>query len=130
MLSLLGGGGRAMIFIVDDDRAVRDSLGHLLAAEGLDSRSFGNPREFIESCRLSNDDRLIVDVDLPYMDGISLLQRLRAQGLTLWAVIITGQPSTFARQQALAAGAAAFLKKPVDADEIVSLLRDGKAATP
>lgn len=120
-----------MIFIVDDDQAVRDSLGLLLAAEGLDSRSFGSPREFLDNChRLSNDDRLIVDVDLPGMDGISLLQRLRAQGLTLPAVVITGQPSTFVRQQALAAGATAFLEKPVDADEIVSLIRDGKAAAP
>lgn len=119
-----------MIFIVDDDQAVRESLGLLLAAEGLDSLSFGSPREFLDGCRPSNDDHLIVDVDLPGMDGVSLLQRLRAQGLTLRVVVITGQPSTSVRRQALAAGATAFLEKPVDADAIVSLVRDGKAAAP
>lgn len=119
-----------MIFIVDDDQAVRHSLSLLLESEGLDSRSFGSPQEFFDYCRPSDDDRLIVDVDLPGMDGIELLKRLRAQGLTLPAVVITGKPSTFVRQQALAAGAMAFLEKPIDADEIVSLVRDGKAAAP
>lgn len=129
-LSLLEDSSQAMIFIVDDDQAVRESLSLLLASEGLDSRSFGSPREFLDYCHPSNDDRLIVDVDMPGMDGIELLQRLRARGLTLPAVVITGQASTFVRQQALAAGAMAFLEKPVDAGEIVSLVRDDKAAAP
>lgn len=129
-LSLIEDNAQAMIFIVDDDQAVRESLSLLLASEGLDSQSLGSPREFLGCCRLSNDDRLIVDVDMPGMDGIELLQRLRARGLALPAVVITGQASTFVRQQALAAGAMAFLEKPVDADEIVSLVREGQAAAP
>ena len=56
------------------------------------------------------------------------LQRLRAQGLMLPAVVMTGKPSTFVRQQALAAGALAFLEKPVDAEQIISLVREGNAA--
>jgi two-component system response regulator FixJ len=119
-----------MIFIVDDDQAVRDSLSLLLASEGLDSRGFGSPREFLDHCRPSDDDRLIVDVDLPGMDGVEFLQRLRAQGLMMPAVVMTGKPSTFVRQQAMAAGAMAFLEKPVDAHQIISLVRDGKAAAP
>lgn len=118
-----------MIFIVDDDQAVRHSLSLLLASEGLDSQGFGSPREFLDGCRPSNDDRVIIDVDLPGMNGVELLQYLRAQGLTLPAVVITGQPSTFVRQQAIAAGATAFLEKPVDADQLVALVRDNKAAS-
>lgn len=119
-----------MIFIIDDDQDIRQSFSLLLASEGLASQGFASAREFLDRCRPSSDDRLIVDVDLPGMDGIELLQRLRRQGLGLLAVVITGQPSTFVRQQALAAGAAAFLEKPVDAEQIVALVRDGKAATP
>jgi two-component system response regulator FixJ len=119
-----------MIFIVDDDQAVRESLELLLESEGLVSRGFASPQELLDGCRPSNDDRLIVDVDMPGMNGIELLQRLRADGLSPRAVVITGQPSTFVRQQAFAAGAMAFLEKPVDADRLVALVRNGKAAAP
>jgi two-component system response regulator FixJ len=119
-----------MIFIVDDDQATRDSLSLLLASEGLHSKGFGSPRAFLDACRPSGEDRLIVDVDLPGMDGIEFLQRLRARGLMLPVIIITGLPSTFVRQQALATGATAFLEKPLDAGEIISLVREGEAPAP
>ena len=117
-----------MIFIVDDDQAVRHSLTLLLASEGLEARGFASAREFLEACRPSSDDRLIVDVDMPGMNGIELLQRLRDGGVSPRAVVITGQPSTFVRQKAFEAGAMAFLEKPVDADQLVALVRDGEAA--
>jgi two-component system response regulator FixJ len=117
-----------MIFIVDDDQAVRHSLTLLLASEGLPARGFASAREFLAACKPSSDDRLIVDVDMPGMNGIELLLRLRDGGVSPRAVVITGQPSTFLRQQALAAGAMAFLEKPIDADRLVSLVRDGEAA--
>jgi FixJ family two-component response regulator len=94
----------------------------------LEARDFGSAREFLEACHPSKADKLIVDVDMPGMNGIELLQRLRADGLALRTVVITGQPSTFVRQQALAAGAVAFLEKPVDVDQLLSLVRDGEAA--
>lgn len=119
-----------MIFIVDDDHAVRHSLALLLKCEGLESQGFSNAGEFLDHCRPSNDDRLIIDVDLPGMDGVALLQLLRNRGLRLPAVVITGKPSTFVRQQAFLAGATAFLEKPVDADQLVELVRDDKAAAP
>lgn len=119
-----------MIFIVDDDEAVRHSLALLVKYEGMESRGFGSAREFLDHCRPSNDDCLVVDVDLPGMDGVALLQHLRARGLTLRTIVITGKPSTFVRQQALEAGAAAFLEKPVDGDALVALVRDDEAAAP
>jgi FixJ family two-component response regulator len=117
-----------MIFIVDDDQAVRHSLILLLASEGLEARGFAGAREFLETCRPASDDRLVVDVDMPGMNGIELLQRLRADGLKPKSVVITGQPSTFVRQKALEAGAMAFLEKPIDADRLLALVRDGEAA--
>jgi two-component system, LuxR family, response regulator FixJ len=116
-----------MIFIVDDDEAVRHSLTLLLASEGLEAREFTSAREFLEACRPASDDRLIVDVDMPGMNGIELLLRLRDSGVSPRSVVITGNPSTFLRQQALAAGAMAFLEKPIDTDRLMSLVRDGEA---
>ncbi len=119
-----------MIFIVDDDQAVRHSLILLLASEGLQAQGFASAREFLAACQPVCDDRLIVDVDMPGMNGIELLLRLRDSGVSPRAVVMTGQPSTFLRQQALAAGAMAFLEKPIDADRLVALVRDGEAAAP
>ncbi len=133
MLSLLGRQGASwgeMIFIVDDDQAVRHSLILLLASEGLQAQGFASAREFLAACQPVRDDRLIVDVDMPGMNGIELLLRLRDSGVSPRAVVMTGQPSTFLRQQALAAGAMAFLEKPIDADRLVALVRDGEAAAP
>lgn len=62
------------------------------------------------------------------MDGVAFLQCLRMQGLRVPAIVNTGKPSAFVRQQALAAGAIAFLEKLLDAGQIVSLVREGKAA--
>lgn len=119
-----------MIFIVDDDEAVRQSLSLLFSSESMESQSFANAREFLDRCRPSNSDCLIVDVDLPGMDGIELLRHLRGQGLKLPVFVVTGYASTFMHQWAREAGATAFLEKPVNADHIVSLVRDGKAAAP
>jgi FixJ family two-component response regulator len=94
----------------------------------MESQSFPDARDFLDSCHPADNDCLIVDVDLPGMDGIQLLQRVRTQGLKLPVFVVTGHPSPFVRHRAREAGATAFLEKPVNADEIVSLIRDSGAA--
>lgn len=119
-----------MIFIVDDDQAVRRSLRFLLSSAGMESRSYADAQEFLARCDPSESDCLIVDVDLPGMDGIQLLRRVRAAGLGLPVFIISGYASMFMRQQAREAGATAFFEKPVDVDDVVALIRNGEAAAP
>jgi two-component system response regulator FixJ len=116
-----------MIFIVDDDQAVRRSSSLLLDSEGLESQGFADAHQFLDRCHPSDGDCLIVDVDLPGMDGIQLVQRVRANDQTLPVLVITGHPSTFMRQRAREAGATAFLEKPLEADRVVSFVRDGRA---
>lgn len=117
-----------MIFIVDDDQAIRQSLSFLLGSEGIESQSFANAHEFLDRCHPSDDDCLILDVDLPGVDGIQLLERVRAQGLKLPVFVVTGYPSAFVRQRAEEAGATVFLEKPLNEDRIVSLVRDSAAS--
>lgn len=119
-----------MIFIVDDDRAIRDSLSFLLTCEGLASKSFGDPRQLLADCKLSDDDCLITDVDLPGMDGIELLKIVRESGLRLPVIVMTGHPSSFVRQRAQECGATAFLEKPIKNVAILSLIRNRDARPP
>ena len=119
-----------MIFIVDDDLAICQSLSFLLMCEGFESRSLGDACELLHDGALSDDDCLITDVDLPGMDGIELLKRVRDLGLKLPVIVMTGHPSTFVRERAWECGATAFLEKPLKDAEILSLIRKSRAAAP
>ena len=71
-----------MISIVDDDAAVRDSLRFLLECEGYETREFASAREFLPADRAADGDCLILDVHMPGMSGIELLETMRRQGDT------------------------------------------------
>lgn len=116
-----------MIFIVDDDSAIRDSLGFLLSCEGMLSRSFATAEQFLELPAVTNDDFLITDLNLPGMNGLELLAAVRERGLALPVVLMTAQATPQLRQRAFATGATAFLEKPLKDAEILSLIRGGPA---
>jgi two-component system response regulator FixJ len=117
-----------MIFIVDDDSAIRKSLGFLLNCEGLSSRSFATAEQFLELPAVTGADFLITDLNLPGMSGLELLEAVRRRGLGLPVVLMTAQATPRLRRRALDAGAAAFLEKPLKDAEILSLIHDGRAA--
>jgi two-component system response regulator FixJ len=114
-----------MIFIIDDDRDIRDSLRFLLSCEGLASRSFATADQFLATQVVTDRDFLITDMNLPGMSGLELLAAVRKRGLALPVVLMTGQASPRLRQRALAGGATAFLEKPLKDAEILSLIRRG-----
>jgi two-component system response regulator FixJ len=112
-----------MIFIVDDDSATRDSLWVLLDCVGLEAREFASAEAFLEARQLANKDCLVLDVHMPGMSGIELLEQLRQRGDKIPVIIITGQPSTTNDKRARAAGALAVLEKPFKPSEILGLVR-------
>ncbi|MBS0521155.1 MAG: response regulator [Proteobacteria bacterium] len=113
-----------MIFIVDDDAAIRESLRFLLSCEGLDARSFESASRFLESCTLTEQDCVITDIHLPGMDGLALLRAIRAKGLKNPVIIMTGWPNSLARQRAAEMGATVFLEKPLKDAEILAAVRN------
>jgi two-component system, LuxR family, response regulator FixJ len=122
-------GQRSMIFIVDDDDAVRDSLALLLECDGLPAQGFASARAFLEGGRPGGRDCLIVDLHMSGLNGIELLEELRRRGTRLPAIVITGRPTQAARNRAEAAGALALLEKPYDSKRLLKLVHqalDGK----
>lgn len=113
---------RPMIFIIDDDCDIRDSLRFLLSCESLASRSFATASQFLETQMVTDQDFLITDMHLPGMSGLELLAAVRKRGLTLPVVLMTGQASSQLRRRALASGVTAFLEKPLKDTEILSLI--------
>ncbi len=112
-----------MIFIVDDDNATRDSLRLLLDCVGLEAREFPSAEAFLDARQFADEDCLVLDVHMPGMTGIELLEHLRERGDKIPIIIITGQPSVADTVRARAAGALAVLEKPFKPGEVVGLVR-------
>ena len=108
-----------MIFLVEDDEATRDSLCLLFDCEGLACRGFASAQAFLDEKPTLDESCLILDVHMDGMDGLTLLERLRAGGASVPAIMITGVPSPAVLQRAAAAGAAAVLEKPFDSGKLI-----------
>ena len=118
-----------MIFILNDDDGVRDSLRLLLECEGFEAREFASCREFLDACR-RNGDCLILDLHMPEMSGIDLPEAMRRRGDRLPVILITGHLDAMIRERARAAGALAVVEKPYKAVEILNLIRHASGSHP
>jgi FixJ family two-component response regulator len=114
-----------MIFIVDDDPAVRDSLRLLLETAGHAVEDFPSAEAFLANHAFPGHDRLIVDLYMARgLSGIELLENLRRCGNSVPVILITGQPSAAVTARAQVSGALAVLEKPFNAAEMLRLVQD------
>lgn len=102
------------VAIVDDDSAVRKALTRLLGASAIRSRAYASGREFLDSLSADPPDCLIVDLHMPEMTGLELQAELAQTGARIPTIVITAHHDTGLRERCLAAGAAAYLTKPLD----------------
>jgi len=115
---------RSLISVVDDDESVRESLEGLMKSVGLAVKVFASAEEFLESDRTSDTDCLILDVRLPGIDGMELHRHLLASQSAIPVIFITAHGSDEEmRASALAKGAVAYLMKPLDAEELLNVIR-------
>lgn len=106
-------------FVVDDDEAVRDSLGMLLRSIGLEVRTFASAQEFLNSHDPAQPGCLILDVRMPGMSGLDLQQRLNELGSTLPIIFITGHADVSIAVSAMRSGAVDFVQKPFHDQELL-----------
>ncbi len=102
------------IYLIDDDDAVRDSLDVFLTLKGMSVVVFSSGLHLLDG-ELNDPNLLILDVNLPGLDGFSLLKALRSRGFDAPVVFMTGLGNLEIRAKAERAGAAAFFDKPIDA---------------
>ncbi len=114
----------ATVFVIDDDDAVRDSLGLLLELSGQQVRGFASAEEFLAVLGPQTYGCLVLDLRLGGMDGLSLQQELARRQLALPIVMITGHGDVAAARQALKGGAIDFLEKPVDETVLLACVRE------
>jgi two-component system, LuxR family, response regulator FixJ len=107
-----------VIYIVDDDDAVRDSLSVLLEANGYTVRAFASAPEFLVAAPTLRPGVLIADIRMPEMDGLELQQRLIERSLAFPLIVITGHGDVPLAVRAMKAGALDFIEKPFGAETI------------
>lgn len=113
---------RRSVHVIDDDEAVRDSMRALLESMGMEVSDYPSARDFL----LCLDDRpmgcILLDLHMPGMTGLELLDLLRMRGLRVPVVAVSGRIDDALRERVLRAGALALLEKPVGESTLMSEL--------
>jgi RNA polymerase sigma factor (sigma-70 family) len=107
------------VYVVEDDKAVRDSLLLLLRLRGCAPSGYESAEEFLKLDALLRPACALVDVRLPGMDGLALQQRLKERHPGLPVIVITGHGDVATARSALRDGAVDFLEKPIDEQELL-----------
>jgi FixJ family two-component response regulator len=114
--------GSTVISIVDDDESVRLATQSLLSSRGWTAHAFASADEFLNSPRLNDSACLVVDVQMPRINGIDLQRILGARGYSIPMVFITAFPNDNIRERLLNSGAVCFLSKPFDDQSLIQCL--------
>jgi RNA polymerase sigma factor (sigma-70 family) len=114
-----------VVYVIDDDAALRDALAGLVRSVGLDVRSFRSTQEFLQSKRPDAPGCLVLDVRLPGRSGLDFQRELAEASIHLPIVFITGHGDIPMSVRAMKAGAIEFLTKPVHDQEPLDAVQLG-----
>ena len=122
------------ILIVEDDVDIRSLIDLRLRSAGYATAWAGDAIAALARARRESPDAIVLDLGLPGGDGFVVMERLRSMSPLshIPVVVLTARDPSTSRDRALATGAAAFLEKPIDADALLTAIRDaiGEPATP
>src|SRR2546429_3550182 len=117
--------GTPIVFVVDDDVSVRESLELLIRCEGWQPEVFASAQEFLSRPRVLVPSCLILDVSLPGLNGLDLQKRIASDRIDMPIIFITGHGDIPMSVQAMKAGAIEFLTKPFGDQELLEAIQLG-----
>src|SRR3989449_4741305 len=112
-----------IVFVVDDDVSVRESLESLIRCAGWQAETFASAQEFLVRPRVLAPSCLVLDVSLPGLNGLDLQKRIAADRIDMPIIFITGYGDVPMTVQAMKAGAVEFLTKPFGDDVLLKAIR-------
>jgi FixJ family two-component response regulator len=118
-----GAGTTPVVFIVDDDEMVRRGLARLVRSAGLAAETYSSPRELLAQERPETPGCVLLDLNMPDLDGLQAQEALTRAGYTMPVVFLTGHADVASSVTAMKAGAMDFLIKPVDHAELLGAIR-------
>jgi len=111
------------VHIIDDDKALRESLAFLLRSAQLEVRSFDSAKTFLDALPNASVGCVITDIRMPDMSGIDLLRRLKELKVGVPVIVITGHGDVALAVEAMKIGAADFFEQPFNDDQLVASVR-------
>jgi FixJ family two-component response regulator len=114
---------KPIVFVVDDDVSVRESLELLIQNEGWQPKTFASAQEFLDCPRAVVPNCLLLDISLPGMNGLDLQKRIAIERTDLPIIFITGSADVPKSVQAMKAGAVEFLTKPFNDEVLLTAIR-------
>jgi RNA polymerase sigma factor (sigma-70 family) len=114
----------SMVFVVDDDPGLRQSLARLIRSAGMEVKTFASPQELLDQGPPSGPGCLVLDVHLPGLNGLELQQELAARKICTPIIFITGQGDIPTSVKAMKGGAIDFLTKPFKATDLLTGIQE------
>ncbi len=116
-------GSLPTVTVVDDELHVLKAVARLLRSEGFPVATFSSPREFLDQLDPGAPGCLVLDMSMPQMSGLEIQQELEKRGCLLPVIFLTGRADVPATVQAMKRGAADFLTKPVEDEDLLAAIR-------
>lgn len=117
------------VAILDDDQSVRTAIGRLLKTSKMEVDAFATSIELFNAIERNRPSCIVLDLQMPGMDGVDVMRFLAECGIDIPTIVITAHDEPATRNRCLGAGAAAYLRKPLDADELLKTIDDVVART-
>lgn len=113
-----------LVHLIDDDEAVRAGLALLVSTVGLRVQGWGDPQQFLREFPRQDIGAIVLDVRMPGISGLAVLETLVAQGVDQPVIMLTGHGTVEMCRRAFKAGAAEFLEKPVDDEALLEAVQN------
>ncbi|MES2012958.1 MAG: response regulator [Pseudomonadota bacterium] len=113
----------AIVFIVDDEAAIRDSLTLMIAQENIAVKAYGSAESFLAACQAERFGCAVIDIRMPGMDGMQLQDALSKRNILMPVIFLTGHGDIPMSVKAMKAGAVDFLTKPVTRERLLNSVR-------
>ncbi len=112
-----------VVYIIDDDEAVRDSLSWLMKSADIQTQTFPSAKSFLDACNDRLSGCLLLDIRMPGMSGLELQAELNQRGCHMPVIVISGHADVPMAVRALKAGAFDFIEKPFNDDTLLALVQ-------
>jgi two-component system response regulator FixJ len=114
-----------LVHLVDDDEAIRRSVGFMLKTSGFEVRSYDSGVALLKSATELEPGCILLDIRMPAMDGLEVQEALRGKGVALPVIIMTGHGDVSLAVQAMKAGAVDFIEKPFEKAVLLAAIAQG-----
>jgi two-component system, LuxR family, response regulator FixJ len=121
---------KPVVHVIDDDEAMRDSMAFMLEMQGFEARLHDSATRFLEIAATAEAGCIVTDVRMPGMTGLELIRALKARGIGMPVVVMTGHGDVPLAVEAMKAGVVDFVEKPFSDEVMVRAVRTALTAPP